>query len=246
MQLRSRHWRITDANGRTEEVHGAGVVGKQPVLKPGETLRLYQRLPADDAVRHHGRHLPDAEREGRAVLDRHPRLLARPARRAADGELTRASRDSAVSHARSATASLPASASPAADLIGEGARVVGLRARRRPRSARPAGSRRVAGSPRSQRSISSPRSTAACPSPRRASRRSAPTAPATIERRLPGRAHVGAALRRSATTARDEAFRNYLAAVAAIRTDRLSRTSPTASFSPHRRSLPATGATISG
>jgi ApaG protein len=35
-QLRSRHWIITDANGRVEEVRGDGVVGKQPTLKPGE------------------------------------------------------------------------------------------------------------------------------------------------------------------------------------------------------------------
>jgi ApaG protein len=30
VRLRSRHWRITDANGRVEDVRGAGVVGKQP------------------------------------------------------------------------------------------------------------------------------------------------------------------------------------------------------------------------
>lgn len=35
-QLRSRHWLITDADGRTEEVKGEGVVGKQPRLQPGE------------------------------------------------------------------------------------------------------------------------------------------------------------------------------------------------------------------
>ncbi|MDY7229121.1 Co2+/Mg2+ efflux protein ApaG [Hyalangium rubrum] len=35
-QLRSRHWIITDANGRVEEVRGEGVVGKQPKLAPGE------------------------------------------------------------------------------------------------------------------------------------------------------------------------------------------------------------------
>jgi len=38
VRLRSRHWRITDGNGRTEEVRGAGVVGKQPLLKPGESF----------------------------------------------------------------------------------------------------------------------------------------------------------------------------------------------------------------
>lgn len=36
--LRSRHWRITDSSGKVENVRGAGVVGKQPVLKPGETF----------------------------------------------------------------------------------------------------------------------------------------------------------------------------------------------------------------
>lgn len=33
--LRERHWVITDANGRVEEVRGEGVVGKQPHLEPG-------------------------------------------------------------------------------------------------------------------------------------------------------------------------------------------------------------------
>ncbi len=35
-QLISRHWIITDANNRTEEVRGLGVVGHQPFLQPGE------------------------------------------------------------------------------------------------------------------------------------------------------------------------------------------------------------------
>ena len=35
-QLRSRHWIITDGNGKREEVKGDGVVGNQPSLKPGE------------------------------------------------------------------------------------------------------------------------------------------------------------------------------------------------------------------
>jgi ApaG protein len=37
VQLRSRYWQITDANGHVEEVRGPGVVGEQPVLDP-ETL----------------------------------------------------------------------------------------------------------------------------------------------------------------------------------------------------------------
>jgi len=35
-RLISRHWIITDANGKVEEVRGDGVVGEQPLLRPGE------------------------------------------------------------------------------------------------------------------------------------------------------------------------------------------------------------------
>jgi ApaG protein len=35
-RLLSRHWVITDANGKVQEVRGAGVVGEQPWLRPGE------------------------------------------------------------------------------------------------------------------------------------------------------------------------------------------------------------------
>lgn len=38
-QLISRHWVITDAAGQIEEVKGLGVVGHQPLLKPGESFR---------------------------------------------------------------------------------------------------------------------------------------------------------------------------------------------------------------
>ena len=47
MQLRSRHWRITDADGRTEEVRGPGVVGKTPVLKPGTSFRYTSGCPLE-------------------------------------------------------------------------------------------------------------------------------------------------------------------------------------------------------
>jgi ApaG protein len=36
--LQSRHWLITDATGKVEEVRGEGVVGKQPHLGPGEAF----------------------------------------------------------------------------------------------------------------------------------------------------------------------------------------------------------------
>lgn len=64
--LLSRHWIITDANGKVQEVRGDGVVGEQPHLNPGEQFRYssgtvletpvgsmegsYQML-ADDGVR---------------------------------------------------------------------------------------------------------------------------------------------------------------------------------------------------
>lgn len=38
-QLISRHWLITDETGTTEEVKGLGVVGHQPLLKPGEAFQ---------------------------------------------------------------------------------------------------------------------------------------------------------------------------------------------------------------
>lgn len=45
VQLRSRHWRITDAAGHTEEVRGPGVVGETPVLGPGESFRYTSGCP---------------------------------------------------------------------------------------------------------------------------------------------------------------------------------------------------------
>ena len=38
-QLISRHWTISDARGHTEDVKGLGVVGNQPLLKPGEAFQ---------------------------------------------------------------------------------------------------------------------------------------------------------------------------------------------------------------
>ncbi len=39
VQLISRHWIITDANEEIQEVRGLGVIGKQPLLKPGESFQ---------------------------------------------------------------------------------------------------------------------------------------------------------------------------------------------------------------
>ena len=45
VQLLNRHWLITDAAGKVEEVRGPGVVGEQPTLKPGEAFRYASGCP---------------------------------------------------------------------------------------------------------------------------------------------------------------------------------------------------------
>ena len=65
-RLLARHWVITDANGKVQEVEGEGVVGEQPWLRPGEdfeytsgamletdlgTMQGHYRMLADDGTR---------------------------------------------------------------------------------------------------------------------------------------------------------------------------------------------------
>ena len=45
VQLKTRHWRITDALGRVQEVNGAGVVGEEPVLAPGGHYEYTSGVP---------------------------------------------------------------------------------------------------------------------------------------------------------------------------------------------------------
>jgi ApaG protein len=45
VQLKSRHWRITDADGRTEEVRGPGVVGQTPRIGPGQSFSYTSGCP---------------------------------------------------------------------------------------------------------------------------------------------------------------------------------------------------------
>lgn len=45
VQLLARHWVITDATGKVEEVRGPGVVGEQPVLQPGEAFEYTSGCP---------------------------------------------------------------------------------------------------------------------------------------------------------------------------------------------------------
>ncbi len=49
VQLKSRIWRITDANGKTEEVRGPGVVGQTPVIPPGQSFTYSSGCPLSTA-----------------------------------------------------------------------------------------------------------------------------------------------------------------------------------------------------
>ena len=45
VQLLTRHWKITDGRGQLHEVQGPGIVGEQPVLKPGESFEYTSGTP---------------------------------------------------------------------------------------------------------------------------------------------------------------------------------------------------------
>ncbi len=49
VQLKTRHWIITDENGGHQEVRGEGVVGEQPVLAPGERFEYTSGVPLPTA-----------------------------------------------------------------------------------------------------------------------------------------------------------------------------------------------------
>ena len=49
-QVISRHWIITDGNSRVQEVRGLGVVGQQPLLRPGENFEYTSGCQLDTAV----------------------------------------------------------------------------------------------------------------------------------------------------------------------------------------------------
>src|SRR4029450_9243650 len=50
VQLRTRHWIITDATGRQQEGRGEGGVGEQPVLAPGERFEYTSGVPLPTAT----------------------------------------------------------------------------------------------------------------------------------------------------------------------------------------------------
>jgi ApaG protein len=49
VQLRTRHWIITDGAGRQQQVRGEGVIGEQPVLGPGERFEYTSQVPLSTA-----------------------------------------------------------------------------------------------------------------------------------------------------------------------------------------------------
>ena len=65
-QLRTRHWIITDGEGKVEEVRGPGVVGQEPFLKPGEhfeyTSGCVLRTPRGQMRGTYQMHRPDGSK----------------------------------------------------------------------------------------------------------------------------------------------------------------------------------------
>ena len=82
VQLLSRHWIITDATGRVEEVRGPGVVGEHPGARARRFLRVHLGLPPADALRLDARQLPVQHPQGRAGRGRDRPLRAAPVGRA--------------------------------------------------------------------------------------------------------------------------------------------------------------------
>lgn len=80
VQLVSRHWVITNGEGRVEEVRGPGVVGYQPVLRPGEEFEYTSGCPLTTPVgTMHGEFnmvLPDSGEKFDALIE--PFRLAVP------------------------------------------------------------------------------------------------------------------------------------------------------------------------
>ena len=71
VQLRSRHWVITDGVGRVEEVRGPGVVGEQPVLAPGQSFRYTSGCPLRTDVGKMEGSYQMVDGRGRELRDRH-------------------------------------------------------------------------------------------------------------------------------------------------------------------------------
>jgi ApaG protein len=79
VQLISRHWIITDAMGKVEEVRGPGVVGHQPVLAPGEGFEYTSGCPLTLPFGSmHGTYQMVSERNEKFDIEIAPFTLAEP------------------------------------------------------------------------------------------------------------------------------------------------------------------------
>ena len=78
-RLLTRHWLITDANGKVKEVRGEGVVGEQPYLLPGQGFRYSSGAVLETPVGAMQGSLPDARRRRRAFRSAHRAVHARDA-----------------------------------------------------------------------------------------------------------------------------------------------------------------------
>lgn len=79
VQLISRHWVVTDASGRVEEFKGAGVVGEEPVLAPGESFQYTSGCPLKTSAGvMHGTYHMISERGGQFEVAIAPFALHEP------------------------------------------------------------------------------------------------------------------------------------------------------------------------
>ena len=97
-KLLTRHWIITDANGRVQEVRGDGVVGEQPYLKPGQGFRYSSGAVLETPVGAMQGSYQMVADDGATVRRAHPRVPAGHARHAALS--ARARGDGALGHRR--------------------------------------------------------------------------------------------------------------------------------------------------
>lgn len=79
VQLISRHWIITDANGKVEEVKGPGVVGHQPVLRAGQQFEYTSGCPLGTPMgTMHGSYQMINQKGDRFNAEISPFMLAEP------------------------------------------------------------------------------------------------------------------------------------------------------------------------
>ena len=77
VQLKTRHWKITDAHGKLQEVRGAGVVGETPTLEPGESFEYTSGVPLPTPSGLHDRDLRHGDGGRRRLRHRNPGVFAR-------------------------------------------------------------------------------------------------------------------------------------------------------------------------